>query len=227
VRTLEIGPGTGQATVELLRRGGPVTAIELGHDLAARLVENVDDPRLRVVEGAFETVDLGDARFDLVAAATSFHWVPPATGLPRVADLLDAGGWVALWWNCFGDPTRRDPFHDALVPVLRATAPQLLEIASDGSAAAGHWYALDEAARAGEIDACGRFGPVHVELVRWTGRHTAAEARALFASFSPWLALDPEPRARVLDATAALVEDEFGGVVERPYVTPLYAAMRR
>jgi len=51
--------------------------------------------------------------------------------------------------------------------------------------------------------------------------------RALFASFSPWLALDPGPRTRVLDATEALVDEEFGGVVERPYVTPVYAARRR
>jgi len=165
-RTLEIGPGTGQATVELLRRAGPLTAIELGHDLATRLVEKIDDPRLRVVEGAFEAVDLGDERYDLVAAATSFHWVPPAAGLARVADLLAPDGWVALWWNCFGDPDRADPFQDALVPVLREHAPELMDVASAGSAAAGHWYALDVAARVGEIDATGRFGPVVVERVR-------------------------------------------------------------
>jgi protein-L-isoaspartate O-methyltransferase len=36
-RVLEIGPGTGQATLPLAERGGRVVAVELGPDLAARV----------------------------------------------------------------------------------------------------------------------------------------------------------------------------------------------
>jgi hypothetical protein len=51
--------------------------------------------------------------------------------------------------------------------------------------------------------------------------------RALFASFSPWLALPQDERAAALDALERLATDEFGGVVERPYLTPVYLAAKR
>jgi hypothetical protein len=38
--------------------------------------------------------------------------------------------------------------------------------------------------------------------------------------------LDPEPREAVLDDLEALAHDRFGGVVERPYLTPVYLAQR-
>lgn len=87
-------------------------------------------------------------------------------------------------------------------------------------------YALDVNARVAEIDASGRFGPVHHEVISWTGRHRPLELRALFASFSPWLAQPAERRTTVLNALERLAAEEFGGIVERPYLTPVYVAPR-
>ena len=56
---------------------------------------------------AFEEVELAPRSFHLVAAATSFHWLDPDQALPKIAMILRPGGWVALWWNVFGDPKRR------------------------------------------------------------------------------------------------------------------------
>ena len=225
---LEIGPGTGQATGELLDRGATVTAVELGPALAERLRAKFEGRALTVVVDAFENAVLASRSFDLVAAATSFHWVPPDSALPRCAEILRPGGWLALWWNYFGDPARPDPFHEALVPVLRRSAPQLLDADSAGQAGLGaHPYALDTAARIAEIDSHAGFGSVHHETIEWTGRHSATEIRKLFASFSPWLALEPELRDRVLDQLEALAIDRFDGIVERPYLTPIYVTQRR
>ena len=160
-------------------------------------------------------------------AATSFHWVPTADGLRRAADILRPGGSLALWWNVFGDLNRADPFHEALLPVLERLAPELVDAPSAANPGTGaHMYALDADARIAEIDASERFGPVHHEVVAWTGRHTPDKARALFGSFSPWLALPADQRTVVLDALEALARDEFDGVVERPYLTSVYVASR-
>ena len=224
-RVLEIGPGTGQATAELLARARTVTAVELGAGLADRLRAKLADAALTVTVGAFESVELPVAGFDLVAAATSFHWVPEGS-VARCADLLAPDGWLAVWWTVFGDASRPDPFHDALLPILAAEAPEVLD--ADGARPTIHLpHALDTPARIAEIDGSGRFGEVHREEIRWTGRHDRAQLRALFGSFSPWLALDAERRTRTLDAMDALARDEFGGVVERPYVTAVFAAPRR
>jgi SAM-dependent methyltransferase len=227
---VEIGPGTGLATARLLDHGASVTAVELSPEFADRLRAKFAGRPLRVVVGAFEDAALDPASFDLAVAATSFHWVPTEVGLRRCAEVLRPGGWLALWWNHFGDPDRPDPFRAALTPVFQRLAPELVETfpgAAFQGGAGAHPYALDTAARAGEIDATGGFGPVRRETIPWTGRHTAPELRTLFASFSPCLALPPEQRAVVLDAVERLAAEEFGGTVERPYLTVVYLAARR
>lgn len=227
-RVLEIGPGTGQATGPLLQSGASVTAVELGSEMAATLGVKYTDQNLAVVIGAFEEVALNPESYDLIVAATSFHWVPPGTGLPRCADLLRPGGWLALWWTYFGDPDRPDPFRDAVTPIFEELAPSLIDTFPGIAFLAGaHPHAVDVDARTGEIDASARFGPVRYEAIPWTGRHTPAQLRALFASYSPCLALPIHDRARVLDAIEHLATDTFAGVVERPYLTLIYLAQRR
>ena len=226
---LEIGPGTGQATGLLLDGGASVTAVELGSELAARLEAKYAGRNLSVEVGAFEEVALTPESFDLIVAATSFHWVPPDVGLRRCADLLRPDGWVALWWTYFGDPDRPDPFRDALTPLFEKLAPSLVDPFPGAAFEAGgaHPYALDATARIAEIEATGRFGPVRHETIAWTGRHTPSELRAMFATFSPCLALSPSERPVVLDAIEQLAAETFHGLVDRPYLTLTYLAQRR
>ena len=94
-RVLELGPGTGQATVPLLDRGATVVAVEPGVAMAARLRERVEGRNCTVVEAEFEQADVRGP-FDLAVAATSFHWVDPALGLDKLANLVRPGGLLAL-----------------------------------------------------------------------------------------------------------------------------------
>jgi len=225
---VEVGPGTGQATARLLDLGASVTAVELSAEFGAFLEARFAGRALSVVVGPFEDVALEPASFDIVAAATSFHWVPTEAGLRRSAEVLRPGGWLALWWTYFGDPDRPDPFRDALLPIFEELAPSLIDAFPGAAFTPGaHPYAIDAPARTAEIDATASFGPVRSDAVAWTGRHTAAEARALFATYSPCLALPESQRAVVLDAIEELATDAFGGVVARPYLTQLYLAQRR
>lgn len=52
---VEVGPGTGQATRDLLARGASVLAIEIGPSMATTLQRNLSSDRLRVSVGDFET----------------------------------------------------------------------------------------------------------------------------------------------------------------------------
>lgn len=221
-RVLEIGPGTGQATIPMLDLGATVTAVEPGAELARVLRERCMGPALSVIVGPFETAELPEDAFDVVAAATSFHWVDPTLGFERIARCLRDGGWIALWWTIWGDPDRPDPFHEALVPVLRAKAPHLL-----GAEAGSRAYVDDIAARVAEIDASGAFGLVDQVSIPWNGTHEPLELRAMFSTFGAWIAL-PEPlRTELLDDVERLVHEDFGGVVTRPYLTVLATARRR
>jgi Methylase involved in ubiquinone/menaquinone biosynthesis len=221
-RVLEIGPGTGQATVPMLDLGAAVTAVEPGAELAHLLTQRCTGRALQVIVGPFETVELPDAAFDVVAAATSFHWVDPTVGFERCARCLRDDGWLALWWTIWGDPDRSDPFHDALVPILRVKAPHLLDAEAGASA-----YIGDIAARVAQIDAAGMFGPVEEESILWEGTHDPLALRAIFATFSAWIAL-PEPlRTEMFDEVTRVAREDFDGRVTRPYRTVVYTARRR
>lgn len=221
-QVLEIGPGSGQATLPMLRLGAQVTAVEPGAGLADRLVEQAGSADLTVIISSFEDAEVPDHRFDLVVSATAFHWVDPAVGLAKAAGALRDNGWLALWWTVFGDHHRPDPFQEALQPILEVRAPQLVQ---EGGAALP--YASDVAARTAEIDGAGVYGPVEHHVFRWEGRHNPIEIRRLFSTFSPWLALPELRRAELLDDVENLARNEFGGVVTRPYRTVLYLAPRQ
>ncbi|HEX8870258.1 MAG TPA: class I SAM-dependent methyltransferase [Lentzea sp.] len=92
-RILEIGPGTGQATLPLTRIG-QVTAVELSPALAA--LARLHAPEAQVVVANFDEWPLPPDPFDLVVSATAFHWLDPATRMARCAQALRPGGTLAV-----------------------------------------------------------------------------------------------------------------------------------
>src|SRR6266536_1127576 len=78
-RILEIGCGTGQATLPFARRGYPMVCVELGENLAAVARQRLADyPQVTVQTCAFEEWPLPERAFELVVSATAFHWIDPA-----------------------------------------------------------------------------------------------------------------------------------------------------
>ncbi|MGW6930654.1 class I SAM-dependent methyltransferase [Lentzea sp. NPDC054927] len=91
-RILEIGPGTGQATLPLTQIGD-VTAVELSPELAA--VAGSYAPQARLVVANFDEWPLPEP-FDLVVSATAFHWLDPVTRMAKCARALKPGGALAV-----------------------------------------------------------------------------------------------------------------------------------
>ena len=92
-RVLEIGCGTGQATLPLARRGYRILCVELGENLAAVACRNLAPyPWAEVRTGDFEGFPLQEGAFDLTVSATAFHWLDPAVAYPKVARALRPGG---------------------------------------------------------------------------------------------------------------------------------------
>src|SRR5436189_21759 len=88
-RILEIGCGTGQATLPLARRGYRILAIELGENLAAVARRNLAAyPTVEIRTGAFEEWPVQECAFDLAVSATAFHWIDPTIGYAKVARAL-------------------------------------------------------------------------------------------------------------------------------------------
>lgn len=220
--TLEIGPGAGQATDELLRRGAhPLIAVEPDPSLATYLAERFAD-RVQVHNVPFEELELEPGSVRLAASATAWHWVDPALGLPRLASVVARGGWCALWWTLYHDPEDPDDLYRALDPIM-SPIPLVIAPAKPGRT---QWFALDRDARIADLRANGAFGDVKVDEFRWTMQLTAERARALFGTLSPVLALPEAKREDVLRRIAAVVDEQFGGLATRSCVSILYTARR-
>jgi SAM-dependent methyltransferase len=96
-RLLEIGCATGKATRPLLERGFTVVCIEIGAQLAERARTSLAGLPAVVHVAPFEEWQGPSASFDLVYAATAWHWVEPSLRYQAAHRLLRAGGHLALW----------------------------------------------------------------------------------------------------------------------------------
>jgi SAM-dependent methyltransferase len=220
---VEIGPGTGQATVPLARRGYRITAIELGAALAEETRRATRDfPGVTVVVGDFEALPLPEASCDLIVAATAFHWLDPATRYARAAGLLRPGGALAPFRNEHVRCARDGDFvgvsqavYARILPEWAAAFPGLSW--PDGVADA-------EAAR---IAAAGLFEEPVVRRYLWEAEYDTARYLALLDTYSDYRRLAPDTRARLFGGLATLIDRDFGGRITMGYLTTLAVARVR
>lgn len=107
-RVLEIGIGTGQATLPFLESGCKVTALELGNNLAQYVKDKFSDYKnFDVITSDFIEYPIEPNNFDLVYCATAFHWLPLEEGYEKVRNVLKDDGIIALFWN-HPFPNRKD-----------------------------------------------------------------------------------------------------------------------
>jgi SAM-dependent methyltransferase len=204
---LEVGAGTGKATAAFVARGLRVTALEPSPEMAAvgrRLVPEAE----WAVSGIEEFAS--PARFDLVCAAQSWHWVDPERGFASVHAALRPGGLLALFWNRASDASGE--LRRAIDAVYERMAPEL----AGGSSGSG-------AGHADAIRASGRFGDVEERTYRWSDRRTAASYVRLLGTHSNHRMLPPDRRAALHDAVRRTIE-AHGGTIEIAYATELYLA---
>lgn len=218
-RVLEIGAGTGLATGPLLAAGAHVVAVEPGDRLAAILAADHACERLEIFVEDFEAADL-PGRFDLAVAATALHWLDPVTSTAKIAGLVRPGGWLAAWWNEFGDAKRPTPFRDRLDEVYYDLMPADFTGYRDSRS-----HVLDTDRWRRQLTAGGYFGDVSVEIIEWNQILTAQSARDQWSTFPNIAELAPPNREEFLTRLGSLI-DELGGQVADPRLTVIYTAQR-
>jgi SAM-dependent methyltransferase len=224
-RVLEVGCGTGQATRSLAPLAGAVTAVEPGDGLAALARQRLAAfGNVRVESSTFEDWDDRGRRFDVLAAASSWHWVDQAAGWPKARDVLSPGGRMAL----LGHGTVRRPGE----PEAYAETADLHERFAPGNPSWGH-PPLEEQVRAGSegwgpaiADPGGLFGPTAVRwypVVLWfDGAGFADQLR----TFSIYRRLSVDVREPLLDAIAERICTRLDNRVPRRYLSMLRAGQR-
>jgi len=207
-------------TRRLLAVGARVVAVEPDPSLASYLRETMAGEDLTIVGTTFEEAAIDCAAFDLAVAATSFHWVDQEVGLRKLGQLIRPGGWIALWWTLFRDPSHPDPFSTAVEQLL---GPQTRGAFDEPGRPP---FQLDHEHRERDLSRWAQLEEVASALVRWTCVLTPSQARALYASMATVIRRPITEQQELLDQLERLATETFGGRVVRNFVTALYTGRR-
>lgn len=220
VAAVEIGPGTGQATAQLLARGVTVAAVEPGPRLAAILRDKFPgEQRLVVINERFEEVPLPEGIADLVLAATSFHWVDAEVRYSKTLETLRDGGTLAVIGTSQIASEVDRGYFAASQPIYDRFFPG--EFTSD---LPGEDVTPPEV---GELLADDAFESVELFRYRWDQRYTTQEYADLVRSYSGTQQLSTEQREQFIEDLSSFIDDQFEGNVVRPLVLTLLLARKR
>ena len=217
-RILEIGPGTGKATVGLTERGFEITGVELGPKLAAVARRRLSFfPSARIITADFEQWEPPRAGFDAIVAFTAFHWIARELRYTKTARLLRPGGALALvsaQHVCAGRAD--DDFwleiqkdYDAVVPHPDNAPPPAPEEVGD-------WRE--------QIESSGLYHEVAVRRYLWTIEYTADEYIAVLGTYADSLVLPDAQRAELFSRIHAGIARR--GRVAKTYLSILNVAQR-
>ncbi|WP_078870581.1 MULTISPECIES: class I SAM-dependent methyltransferase [unclassified Amycolatopsis] len=214
---LNVGCGTGIEGRQFHARG----AVVLGVEPDARMAEFAR--RAFPVEVAkFEDWDPAGRTFDALVSGQAWHWVDPAAGAAKAAQVLRPGGRFVAFWHVFMPP---EEISLALADALRRAMPDspfsgnyLKKPSADA-----YQPMLDKAADG--LAATGAFGEAENWHYAWTQDYRRDEWLDLLATQGGVTVATPEQRDRILAEVGAAI-DARGGHLTTNYSTAAVTAVR-
>ncbi|HZO95405.1 MAG TPA: class I SAM-dependent methyltransferase [Candidatus Baltobacteraceae bacterium] len=94
---LDVGIGTGLASLPLAQRGARITGIDPSPGMLA--LARVRLPDAELVAGRAEELPFADRSFDAAISCETFHWVDQPRALAELRRVVRPGGAVAIWWS--------------------------------------------------------------------------------------------------------------------------------
>jgi SAM-dependent methyltransferase len=190
---LEIGAGTGLLTRLLAQRVPHVTAVEPDDRMRAVLAASTSGVDVRA--GQAEALPADDAAYDVVLAASAWHWVDEPRAVPEVARVLRPGGRLALVWS---GPDRSVDWMRSLWAGGIIMSPEEQDTADQrrrrrhivNVEAGGHDFFLEP----------------ETSLFRWTNPMTREDLVALSTTYSAVITLDDAARERHLSEMRRFID---------------------
>jgi SAM-dependent methyltransferase len=219
-RLLEVGAATGKATLPLAHRGFRITALEPGAALAAAARANLAglDVDVRVVR--FEDWTLAGAPFDMVCAATAWHWIDPTVRYRQAAAALRAGGHLAVWEAVHVFPYGGDPFFAEIQDVY----DEIGEALPAGSVLPRPQELPD---LRDDIEASELFDVVDVAQFDWETIYDADGYIDLLSTFSGHIAMQDHHRERLFGEIRRRLATRADGRLRRHWGGVLHIARVR
>ena len=219
---LEIGSGTGHATLPFARRGLAIDCIELGEPMAAIARRN-----LAGFSGVTITVADFDRwtteqRYELVFSASAYHWLNRETRVQRIAALLHPAGWLAVWRNHHVRSSKESQrFNGRVQQIYRRTSPSF-------AAGTRGILTVDQIPRPepDEWLASGLFADVLSRVYLWQKTYSSVEYVQMLNTHSDHRMLPEAERIALFAGISRLIDQEFNGSVTPEQATLLHMARK-
>ena len=220
---VEVGAGTGKATVLFAQRGLRIVALEPSSEMARVARSNLAAYGEVTIEQAEFEQWAPRERFRLLFAAQAWHWVNPSVRYPRAREALADGGALAVFWN--RPRWESSPLRDELADAYGRAAPEL----GAGSTGPGpmhpgvrsppEWWGDWTRELRGTVG----FEPPEPRSYVWNQEYTTEEYVQLLQTHSDHIILTEAERHALLEAVAGVI-DRSGGSLTLEYVTALWLA---
>jgi len=216
---LDVGCGTGIAARQFQAAGCRV----LGVDVDARMAEFARQRGLEVDVAKFEDWDPAGRGFDVVIAAQTWHWIDPAVGAAKAAEVLRPGGRIALFRN---DPRLPPRLVEAFGDVYDRVLPDLpLNPHRQSDPASPATETLSEKAIRG-LRQAGGFGAPQLWRFEWERRYTRERWLDELPTSGLLTRLPQTALAELLAAIGAAVDTTVNGSFTAHYTTLAVVAER-
>ena len=214
---LDVGCGTGIAARLFQAAGCRV----LGVDPDDRMAYVARQGGLEVEVAKFEDWDGAGREFDAVIAAQAWHWVDPAAGAAKAAQVLRAGGRLAVFWNAGQLPP---DVSAAFAEVQRTVQPDLpFNLGAQRPAVELYQIMCDKAADG--IRATGAFGEPEQWRSDWDRAYSRDEWLDQVPTMGGYTRLAPVKLDEMLAGMGAAI-DAHGGGFTMNYATVAVTATR-
>ena len=210
-RAAEIGAGTGKATVQFLRFGFSVTAVE-----PDRAMVEVGKARVPAAEWLVATAESWRPQpetFDLLYGAQSWHWVDERSD-SELAQAIIPGGMMAWLWNHPSLHIETEVLGDIYARYMPESDESLRN--ANHRRQPAYWQERMERVMA----------DVEVLEVPWERTLSAADYVSLTGTYSDHITLAPDDRRALQEAVRQRLELQ-GGSITLEYLTRVYLGVRR
>ncbi|MDE5932332.1 MAG: class I SAM-dependent methyltransferase [Lachnospiraceae bacterium] len=214
---LEIGLGTGKASQPILETQCHFTGIEPGKQLAAFARKRYQAyANFSLLDQTLQDFTGCDQSFDLIYAATAFHWIPEEYGYNRVYNLLKPGGAFARFaYHAGGDKERK-----AMMEEIQEIYLKYLHLKEPPKE-----YGMEDAEKLAETACQYGFVDTACQLYFVKKDFTADEYMALLRTYPDHMKIEEADRKKLFEGIHSVI-NKHGGIMTVHYTMDLELARK-
>lgn len=207
-KILEVGCGSGIATINFAQLGYAISAVEPNREfcqVAERRLASF--PKVQLIQQSFEEWQVKPQAYQIVLAANAWHWISSNIKYVKAAQTLRDDGSLVLLWNSSLEPSHE--VYQVLNQVYQAYAPA---IAPEYE---GREKQAEIVAGLGKpVENSGLFEPPSTEVIPCEQTYSVDRYLDYLSSGSQYVALESQVRANLFSGLRTVIEQQFKGEIQ-------------